>query len=340
LKATTSDEGVLVTSPIPSLADIETTRIKIAPYIVSTPTQVWRGPEAERVLPPGTDVVLKLELFQITGSFKLRGVLGVLLEQSRKQLNRGIVTVSSGNHAIATAYAAQALGTTARIVMARSANPYRVAKARQFGALIEFADDATQAFERAQSISGDESRLFLHPFEGPLTARGTATSGLEFAETAPPIDAMILAIGGGGLCGGFASALYHLRPEVEIFGVEPEGADVMRRSFAAGGPVQLDRTQTIADSLAPPQTGPYAYALNRALLRDIVTVSDLQLCEAMRLLFDGMKLAVEPAGAAATAALLGPLRERLAGRRVGVMVCGSNISVTRFHVLCESAMAF
>ena len=170
----------------------------------------------------------------------------------------------------------------------------------------------------------------MHPFEGELTALGTATMGLEFARQAPQLDALIVPIGGGGLCAGVASAFKLAQPACQIYGVEPEGADSMSRSFRAGSPQTIDKVSTIADSLGAPYALPYSFDLCQQNVDEIVLVDDDELRSAMGLLFSEMKLAVEPAGAAATAALVGPLRERLQGGRVGVIVCGANIDFASF----------
>jgi threonine dehydratase len=154
--------------------------------------------------------------------------------------------------------------------------------------------------------------------------------GVEFARQAPDLDAVIIAIGGGGLAGGASRALKLLQPRCEIIGVEPVGADTMHRSFLAGKAQRVDAVQTIADSLAPPMTLPYGYAMCRASVDRLVRVSDDEMRAAMGLLFREMKLAVEPAGAAALAALMFPLRQDLRGKRVGVVVCGSNIDPASF----------
>jgi threonine dehydratase len=225
---------------------------------------------------------------------------------------RGVTAVSAGNHAIAVAYAAKRLGTTAKVVMMKTANPLRVERCRSYGAEVVLAEDVHSAFEAVRRIEADEGRSFVHPFEGPLTVLGSATLGLEWMRQVPGLDAVILPIGGGGLAAGIACAVKQLQPDCRVFGVEPEGADSMHRSFAAGAPQSIERVATIADSLGAPHAAPAAMR------------------RAMALLFREMKLAVEPAGAAATAALCGPLRARLAGRRVGVIVCGSNIDAATF----------
>jgi threonine dehydratase len=298
--------------------------------ILVTPVHRWRGIELAGRVGEETDVVLKLELFQHTGSFKPRGALTVVNSLDSAALRRGLTAVSAGNHAIAVAYAAARRGTHAKVVMLGSANPARIARCRQYGAEVILSTTGAKAFALAGQLEADEGRTFVHPFEGPLTALGTATLGLEFHEQAGPLDALIVPIGGGGLCAGVASAFKALQPECRIYGVEPRGADTMHRSFAAGSPQKRDDVATIADSLAPPYALPYSFALCRKLVDRLVLIDDEQIVDAMGVLFREMKLAVEPAGAAATAALFGPLCEELRGRRVGIVVCGANIDIDRY----------
>jgi threonine dehydratase len=314
-----------------TLADIEETRRMIAPHVVRTPVHDWRGREIEALVAPGTRVNLKLELFQQSGTFKARGALSNLMRLSPEQLGRGITAVSAGNHAIAAAYAASCLGSSAKVVMMGTANPARVAACRALGAEVVTAPDGRTAFEMVEAIARDEGRAFIHPFEGPHTALGTATLGAEWIEQVPDLDAVIIAIGGGGLCGGASAAIKLLKPECLVFGVEPTGSDTMTRSFAQDKPIDHAEVRTIADSLAPPFALPYSFGLCRQNVDDIVLVDDDAIRSAMALLFREMKLACEPAAAAATAALVGPLRERLAGKKVGVLVCGSNIDLDTFE---------
>ena len=318
-------------APALTLAEIGETRAMIAPHVVVTPVHDWQGREIEALLPRGTRVNLKLELFQKSGTFKARGAVSKVLRLSPEELERGITAVSAGNHAIAAAYAAATVGTTAKVVMMGSANPARVAACRALGAEVVTAPGGRTAFEMVEAIARDEGRSFIHPFEGPHTALGTATLGAEWLEQVPDLDAVIIAIGGGGLCGGASAAIKLLKPDCLVFGVEPTGSDTMTRSFAQGSPIDHADVLTIADSLAPPFALPYSFGLCRANVDDIVLVDDDQLRAAMALLFREMKLAVEPAAAAATAALVGPLRERLAGKKVGVLVCGSNIDFDTFE---------
>ena len=315
----------------PTIEEIRTTRRRLGERVSTTPVIDWRGEEIRKLLGNETDLSLKLELFQQTGTFKARGALNVMLNASDAELESGVTAFSGGNHAVAVAYAASCLNVHAHVVMQNSANWLRVAKARAYGAQVEMAADGAAAKQRADEIAESQGRLFVHPFEGPHTAMGTATLGLEWAEQRPELDAIIVAIGGGGLMAGVSSAFRRASPGTHIYGVEPEGADVMRRSFESGSAQHMDSIQTIADSLGPPYAGTGTYEVCQRNVHELITVSDQQIREAMALLFFDTNLAVEPAGAAATAALVGPLRDRLRGRRIGVLVCGSVIDSESFH---------
>jgi threonine dehydratase len=192
------------------------------------------------------------------------------------------------------------------------------------------AGDVHAAFEEGERIEREEGRAFIHPFEGRGTVMGTATVGLELATQVADLDAVIVPIGGGGLCAGVSTAVKLLQPSCRVFGVEPVGADSMHRSFASGKPESIDRVRTIADSLGAPYALPYSFSLCRANVDELVKIDDAEIVAAMRLMFEDVKLAVEPAGAAAVAALRGPLAERLRGQRVGVVVCGTNIDAQTF----------
>jgi threonine dehydratase len=314
----------------PSIAEVRATLDRIAPHIARTPIHQWRGQEVDARVAPGTEVILKLELFQHTGTFKPRGALNNVLSLDPSMRERGIVAVSAGNHAIAAAYAAKTAGVSAKVVMIKTANPARIARAEALGAEVIIAGDGAEAFARAQEIADTEGRTFIHPFEGPKVAAGTGTIALELHEQAGDLDAIIVPVGGGGLMAGIANAMKQLQPTCRVYGVEPIGADSMTRSFAAGEPVKAAPVTTIADSLGPPYSLEYSFTLCRDNVDKLVLVDDDALMESMAVLFREMKLAVEPAGAATTAALFGPLRDELAGKRVGLIVCGANIDIENF----------
>src|SRR4029450_10788922 len=218
----------------------------------------WQGPETAEAAGADTEVFLKLELLQYTGSFKPRGALTTMLNLAPDALARGVTAVSAGNHAIAVAYAAKTLGATARVVMIKTANPFRVERCRSYGAEVVLAEDVHSAFATVKEIEKSEGRSFVHPYEGELTVLGTATLGHDWCRQAPDLDAVIVPIGGGGLAAGVACAVKLLRPKCQVFGVEPEGADSMHRSFAAGEPRSIEKVGTIADSLGAPFALPYS----------------------------------------------------------------------------------
>jgi threonine dehydratase len=313
----------------PTLDEVRATRVRLGDRIVVTPTRRLEGDDVERAV-GSTIVLVKEELFQRTGSFKLRGALNTMMALAPDVRARGVTCASAGNHAIATAFAARAMGTTAKVVMPSSANPARVAKCRALGGEVVLVENIGEVFARALAIERDEGRTFVHPFEGPRIVEATATIALEILEQATDVDAVIVPIGGGGLCAGIASAMKQAAPRVQVFGVEPIGADAMARSFAAGEPRSIEAVKSIADSLGAPKTAPYTFALCRRFLDDLVLVDDDAIRAAMRVYFDVAKLAVEPAAAASFAALCGPLRDRVAGKRVCVVASGTNIDPATF----------
>lgn len=321
----------------PSLDVIRDARSRLGDRVRATPVWRWQGRRLEELVGADTEVWVKLELFQYAGTFKPRGALLNMLALDADALERGVTGVSAGNHAMALGYAARALGTSAKVVMPENANPARVEGCRAYGAEVVLVADVHAALAETERIAREEGRAFVHPFEGFWTATGTATVGLEWCEQAPDLDAVIVPVGGGGLIAGIATAIKQLRPGCLVFGVEPEGADSMHRSFAAGSPQAIDAVRTIADSLGAPHAREYSFSLCRRFVDELVMIDDGEIRAAMRLLFDELKLAVEPACAAATAALVGPLAERLRGKRVGVLACGSNIDRQTFTDLIAGA---
>jgi threonine dehydratase len=271
------------------------------------------------------EIHAKMEFLQQTGTFKPRGALATMLSLDAQQLQAGVTAVSAGNHAIATAFAARAVGTTAKVVMIMNASPVRIDACRQYGAEVILADDVHAAFELVEEIREQEGRYFVHPFEGPNVALGTGTVGLEICEQVGEFDVIVIPIGGGGLCAGISSAVKQIFPKCTVIGVEPAGADSMHRSFASGQPEAIEKVTTIADSLGAPFAAPYSFELCRQYVDELVMVDDDAIKDTMGMLFRDMKIAVEPACAASTAALCGPLHDRFAGKKVVLVLCGSNI---------------
>lgn len=312
----------------PKIDAVRVLHERLQEWLIRTP--VLRCRPLENYVGEVFEIHAKLEFLQRTGTFKPRGALSVMLGLDSQQKEAGVTAVSAGNHAIATAFAARAVGTSAKVVMIMNANPLRVERCRDFGAEVVLADDVHSAFDVAEEIQSKEGRFFVHPFEGSDVVLGTATVGLEICEQVPDLDAVIVPIGGGGLCAGISSAVKQLKPRCEVIGVEPVGADSMSRSFASGKPESIEKVATIADSLGAPFALPISYELCKENVDELVLVSDDELKETMGLLFRELKIAVEPACAASTAALLGPLSGRFSGKKVVTIMCGSNIDWQTF----------
>lgn len=320
---------------VPTPRQIEQARERLGNMVRRTPVWEWKSAISDELTSPDTNLFLKLELLQYAGSFKPRGALMNMLELSDEQLEHGVTAVSAGNHAIAVAYAAKSLNTTAKVVMPKTANQFRVKKCEYHGANVELVDDVHIAFERVKEIEEQENRAFIHPFEGKQTAIGTATVGLELMQDTRHLDAVIVPIGGGGLCAGIAAAVRQINPDCKVYGVEPTGADSMSKSRAAGEPVEIEKVDTIADSLGAPHAAPYSFGLCQRFVDDVVTITDLQMAQMMKVMFEELKLAVEPAGASAMAGAVGPLADRIEGKSVGIIVCGTNIDTQSFYTILD-----
>jgi len=312
----------------PPIEDVRALSERLRRWLIRTPVVRCRNLEAR--LGCGAEIWGKLEFLQQTGTFKPRGALANVLSLDAEELRAGVTAVSAGNHAIATAFAARCAGTSAKVVMLASASPARIEACRAYGAELVLVDDIGEAFTRVEEIRDEEGRCLIHPFEGPNVTLGTATIGLEICEQVPGFDAVIVPIGGGGLCSGIAYVSKTLNPGCMVIGVEPSGADTMRRSFASGQPERIGKVATIADSLGAPFALPYSFGLCRQYVDELVTVDDAQISDSMAVLYHDMKIAVEPACAASTAALAGLSRERFDRGKLVLVFCGSNIDWKTF----------
>lgn len=250
----------------------------------------------------GADLVLKAELFQKTGSFKVRGLLTKLLRLTTAERERGVITVSAGNAAGALAWAARDAGVPATVVMATTAVPSKVDAARGYGATVELVEgDLMAQYER---IKAERGLTGVHPFDDEDVITGHASLGLELLEDRPDVGTVLVPVGGGGLISGVASAVKLVKPGIRVIGIEPERADVVSRSLAAGTPQQLPGARSIADGLAAPVCGTRNLPLIQQYVDEVVRVTEESLLEATRLIMSRTKLALEPAAAAPFAALL------------------------------------
>jgi threonine dehydratase len=303
-----------------SFDDVLAARGAIAGRLQRTPT-FSSATLSERT---GACVHLKAELFQRTGSFKPRGVLAKLASLTSGEKARGVVTWSAGNAAQAVAYGAAAEGIPCLVFMWQSANPQKVEATRGYGAEVDLdAGSAAEAHERLLEHVERTGAVFVHPFDDPVLHAGHGSLGLEVLEDVPDTSVVVVPIGGGGLIAGVATAVKGLRPEVRVVGVEPEGAAGLSAALAAGAVVPI-APRTIADGLAAPFTGEGALAVARERVDEIVLVSDDEIEDAFRLLYQRAKLACEPSGAASTAALLAGKVRPEQGEHVVAVVSGGN----------------
>jgi|SRR5690349_2747913 len=279
----------------------------------------------------GAPVHLKLELFQKTGSFKPRGVLNRLANMTEAERQRGLITLSAGNHAQAVAWAARQYGVRATVVMPVRATKAKVEATRGYGGdvLLTDGDLLTTALE----LQRDRNLTLVHPFDCPFVIAGQGTVGLEVAEQVPNVDTVIVGVGGGGLIAGVAAAIRAVRPNARIVGVEPVGAPGMTESLRRGEPVRLERLDTIADGLAAPFAGRLNYLHVRELVDEMVLVTDDEIVAAIPVLMERCKIVAEPAGAAAVAALLAGKVVPQPGETAVAVVSGGNIDQGRLKQL-------
>ncbi len=274
-------------------------------------------------------VVLKLELFQKTGSFKVRGVLNRLDRLAPEERMKGVVTLSAGNHAQALAWAAAQVGTPATVVMPSGAVRGKVEATRGYGGEVVLTEG--DLLDTCLAIQKERGLTLVHPFDDPLVIAGAGTVGLEILEEVPEVDVVIAGVGGGGLISGVAAAVKAGRPGARVIGVEPVGAAAMTRSLERGEPVRLERVDTVADGLAAPFAGRHNLAHVRALVDEMLLVEDREIVEAMRVVLERCKVLPEPAAAAPVAALLSGRLEIPAGATVVCVLSGGNVDAERLR---------
>ena len=306
--------------------DMHQARARIAPRLHVTPL-IGSATIADRA--GAARFALKCESLQKTGSFKVRGVLNKLSQLSDEARARGVVTVSAGNHAQAMAWGARAAGVQCTVVMPANASKTKVAASIGYGATVIQHGTGADAFRRALELAESEGFTFVHPFDDDHVIAGAGTTGLELFDQGSPPDIVVVPIGGGGLISGVAIAVKETNPATRVFGVEPVGANVMRQSLDAGHAMRMESMQTIADGLAAPFAGERNFAVVQRYVDDVVLVTDDEIVEAMKVLLSRCKLLAEPAGAAATAAVLSgkiPLRGT---EHVVALLSGGNVDLDR-----------
>ncbi len=318
---------------VPSLAvvsadEIAAAEATIRPAIVRTPT-VRSVALSERL---GIDLFLKLELQQHTGSFKARGAFNRIAQLSDADRAAGVITVSAGNHAQAVAWAARGAGVTATVVMPDGAVQMKVDATRALGATVVQTPGAS-LLQTMEALRERNGLVFIPPFDDRHVIAGAATCGAELLDDAPPLDLILVGVGGGGIVSGLLAAARARGSTVRIVGVEPDGATGMTQSVRAGSPVRLPRVDTIADGLAAPWAGTLNLHHVQALGGEMVTVPDAAILEALWVLRDECGVPAEPAAAAGLAALLSGAVRPAAGSRVACVVTGGNVDERRLAEL-------
>ena len=314
-----------------TLDDVRAARERVLPHVHRTPVMTSRLID-ERV---GAQVFFKCEIFQRIGAFKARGAFSRLTLLTPDERSRGVVAFSSGNHAQAVALAGRELGVHATIVMPKDAPASKIAATRGYGAEVVLYDrvGGESREELARQIIDKTGAVLVPPFDDDAIIAGQGTLALELLEDVPDLDVIVTPCSGGGLLSGVSVVAKGLRPEIRVWGVEPEAGDDMKRSFEAGRLVEVPLPVTIADALQTTHPAERTLAIVRALAEGILTASDLEMRRAMALLASRMKIVVEPGGAIAFAALLHGNVPESAGKKVGVVLSGGNADPDRFGAL-------
>jgi threonine dehydratase len=296
---------------------------RVRPYVRETPLV-----ESQALAAPGGQALLKLENLQHTGSFKVRGALNALLSLAPETRGRGVVAASSGNHGAAVAYGARALGVPALVFVPRDASPVKVAAMRRSGAEVRFhGQDTVESEVYARAYAEAHGMAYLSPYNDPLVVAGQGTVGVELARQAEQLDAVVVAVGGGGLIAGTAAYLRSVRPGLRVIGAQPERSAVMRESVRARAIVELPALPTLSDGTAGGiEPGAITFELCRALVDEYVLVSEEEIGEAMRLFIEAEHMLIEGAAGVAVAAYR-RLAEELRGLRAAVVICGANVSL-------------
>jgi len=305
-----------------TLSDVQRARQRIASCVRRTPL-VPSATLSERLK---TNVYVKLELFQKTGSFKVRGTFNKALSLAPEMNAKGLVAVSGGNHALAVAYTGRALDLTATLLMPETSPRTIVEAARGYGADVKFAATAAEAFAQVTELER-EGWIYIHPFDDPVLMAGQGTLALEILDDVPQVTDVVLSIGGGGMMAGVGTVFKTLKPSVRIWGVETQGADSMARSLTAGKIVTLEAITSVARSLGAQAPSQRTFATAQRVLESVTVVSDKDALEAGRFLLDRLKVLAEPA-ASCTFAAAGRLQGQFsAGKHVVLLLSGGNVSL-------------
>jgi threonine dehydratase len=306
-----------------SFADVEAARDRLAPYLVQTPLRHY--PLLDALLPKDTSLLVKHENHQPTCSFKVRNGLSVITGMEPEDRERGVVAASTGNHGQGIAYAASLLGVKATICVPVGNNPEKNASMRAWGAtVVEDGRDYDESVQSMLRLARDHGMTVAHSTNDPRVLAGAATMTMEMLEQSAGLDAMVVAVGGGSQCVGALTVARTLAPDMPVYGVQAAGASAIHDSWHTGKPVRTERAATFAEGVATRQPYELTFETLRAGLTDFVTVTDAEIAEAIRIILRSAHQLVEGSGALGVAGAL-KLRDRLAGKRVGVIFSGANL---------------
>ena len=281
----------------------------------------------------GTNVFVKYELFQKTGSFKVRGAFNKLLSLSGEERKRGVVALSGGNHAQAVAYASSILNVDAVVLMPQTTPQNYLEATHNYGATVDLQPTIQEAFKKVKDYES-QGRIFVHPFDDPLVMAGQGTLGLEIMEDLTQATDIIISIGGGGFEGGVSTAIKAIKPDVRIFGVETVGADAMSQAFKAGHPVELPAITSIAKTLGAPSVSQQTLAIAQKNLEDVIVVTDEEAVHELKFILERLKVLTEPAASCTLAAALQLKDKFTKDSNLVLIFCGGNLSVAD---LCKYA---
>ena len=318
-----------------SIKTIEKVYQKIRPYVNITPL-IKANKFIDNTF--NSNVFLKYECFQKSGSFKARGAINNILSSDKKDLKNGITAVSAGNHAIAVSYAANIFNLKNKIFLYNSANKYRIQACENYKANIVFTN-AEKAFDEVKEAE-KQGYKFVHPFDGVHTLQGSATLGLEIINQINEIDAKIdnilISVGGGGLISGVGAVLKQYFPNINLIGVEPEGAKGITDSLKANQPLKKVQINSIADSLCAPVHMPYSFSIARQVIDEMININDKEMSDAMVFCYNHLKLFLEPACVAGFAALKKFKHENFLGQNTLILLCGSNIDFSSWNSIINN----
>ncbi|WP_261527132.1 threo-3-hydroxy-L-aspartate ammonia-lyase [Burkholderia multivorans] len=318
--------------PLPSFDDVAAAAARIAGHAHRTPVMTSRTVDDTL----GAQVFFKCENLQRMGAFKFRGAFNALSRFDAEQRRRGVVAFSSGNHAQAIALSARMLGIPATIVMPQDAPAAKIAATRGYGGTVVTYDRYTEDREQiGRELAERDGLTLIPPYDHPDVIAGQGTAAMELFDEVGPLDAVFTPLGGGGLLSGTALATRALSPDARLYGVEPEAGNDGQQSFRSGAIVHIDTPRTIADGAQTQHLGNITFPIIRRDVDDILTATDDELIDCMRLFASRMKIVVEPTGCLSFAGAR-RMKDELKGKRVGIVISGGNVDLDAFSALLAS----